>query len=386
LVAAFEGGVSSTSPWLFSRAFDLTVFGGSLALSLALLLLGAHLGILEGDAPAWVWVLGVLGVDVAHVWSTGWRVLWDAEERRTWSSQLIAIPLAAYVTLVICHSISAALFWTVLAYVAVFHFIRQQRGFVALYARKGGPSALWEQRLDGLAVYAGTVWPVIYWHAHLPRRFSWLIEGDFVRGTPQIVANAVFPFYVGIGLAYVLKEVRRSFQGAPVSAGKNLVMISTWSMWGLGLVVMNSDYAFTVTNVFIHGIPYLALVWAYGRHRATTAAEPRLEPFSLAGIPVFLGVVAALAWIEEWGWDRLVWHEQPWFFPGPSFTLTKEAHSLIVPLLALPQVTHYILDGFLWKSGPANRTVADMLGLPPRDADANPSAVFSKTEDDTRRN
>lgn len=152
------------------------------------------------------------------------------------------------------------------------------------------------------------------------------------------------------------------------SAGKNLVMISTWSMWGLGLVVMNSDYAFTVTNVFIHGIPYLALIWAYGRFRSRTAAPPRFQPFSMAGVPLFLGVVAALAWIEEWGWDRLVWHEQPWFFPGPSFTLTAEALSLIVPLLALPQVTHYILDGFLWKSGPDNRTVVEMLGLPVKGA------------------
>lgn len=356
--------MNSASPWLFSRTFDLTVFGGSLVLSLALLLIGARLGILEGDAPAWVWVLGVLGVDVAHVWSTGWRVLWDAEERKTWSTELIAIPIAAYVTLVICHSISSAFFWTVLAYVAVFHFIRQQRGFVALYARKCGPSAVWEQRLDALAVYAGTVWPVVYWHAHLPRRFAWLIEGDFVRGTPQVVASLLFPLYLGIGFAYVFKEIRRSWRGAPVSAGKNLVMISTWSMWGLGLVVMNSDYAFTVTNIFIHGIPYLALIWAYGRHRSKTAATPRLRPFSVAGIPVFLGVVATLAWVEEWGWDRFVWHEQPWLFPGPSFTVTAETLSLIVPLLALPQVTHYILDGFLWKSGPDNRTVAEMLGLP----------------------
>ena len=352
-------------PWLFSKAFDLSVFGGSLALSLVLLIVGARLGILDGDAPGWVWVIGVLGVDVAHVWSTGWRVLWDAEERKTWSGELVAIPLTAYAVLVFCHSISPGLFWTVLAYVAVFHFIRQQRGFVTLYARKRGIASRWESRFDALAVYAGTLWPVLYWHAHLPRRFAWLIEGDFIPGVPSLLVDLLFPAYVGVGVAYAVKEAARFVRKDGVSPGKNLVMASTWLMWGLGLVVFNSDYAFTVTNIFIHGIPYLALIWAYGRHRAATPPRAGLNPFSIAGLPVFLGAVMALAWIEEWGWDRFVWHEQPALFPGPAFSIGPEALSLLVPLLALPQATHYIFDGFLWKRGPKNRTVAEALGLTP---------------------
>jgi hypothetical protein len=166
-------------------------------------------------------------------------------------------------------------------------------------------------------------------------------------------------------LTYLAKEGWRWKTGAPVSAGKNLVMSSTWLMWGIGLVVTNSDYAFTVTNIFIHGIPYLALIWAYGRHRARSAPKPGPHPFSVAGLPVFLGVVVALAWMEEWGWDRLVWHEQPSLFPGPAYTVPAEVLSLLVPLLALPQATHYILDGRLWRSSPDNRTVAEMLGLTP---------------------
>ncbi|MEO8358580.1 MAG: hypothetical protein ABI672_01010 [Vicinamibacteria bacterium] len=369
--SATSGAAEVSSPWLFSKAFDLALFGGSLALSLGLLLIGSALGLLDGDAPTWVWVVGVLGVDVAHVWSTGWRVLWDTEERHARSGQLVGVALSAYVVLVVCHSISKGLFWTVLAYVAVFHFIRQQRGFVALYARKSGPSLPWERSLDGLAVYAATLWPVIYWHAHLPRRFSWLIEGDFVRGMPAVLASVSFPFYVMVGLAYVAKEAWRWKSDLQVSAGKNLVMLSTWLMWGIGLVVLNSDYAFTVTNIFIHGIPYLGLIWAYGRHRARTTSVPTWQPFSATGLPIFLGVVVLLAWIEEWGWDRWVWHEQSSLFPGPAFVLPAEALSLIVPLLALPQATHYILDGFIWKSGPDNRGVVEALGLTPRIAQAD---------------
>jgi hypothetical protein len=33
----------------------------------------------------------------------------------------------------------------------------------------------------------------------------------------------------------------------------------------------------------------------------------------------------------------------------PSFPLSDTALGIIVPLLALPQITHYIIDGFIWK-------------------------------------
>jgi hypothetical protein len=57
-----------------------------------------------------------------------------------------------------------------------------------------------------------------------------------------------------------------------------------------------------------------------------------------------------LAWLEEWGWDRLLWHERPALFPGADLAPGPEALALIVPLLALPQATHYILDGWIWKA------------------------------------
>lgn len=351
------------SPWLISRRFDLALFGGSLSIAVIFLAIGHVTGTLDGEAPDWVWVVGVLGVDVAHVWSTGWRVFWDAEERRREGGRVASIALLAYVTLVVAHSISPGVFWSLLAYVAVFHFLRQQLGFVVLYSRKSGHAPLWEQRLDKVAVYAGTLWPVLYWHTRLPRRFAWLIEDDFVSGVPEALSQALLPVYVLILCAYVGKEIFRAVKGRPVSAGKNLVMASTWAMWFLGIVWFNSDYAFTVTNVFIHGIPYLGLIWAYGRHRETVTPQRRWHPFSVGALPIFLGGIALLAWTEEWGWDRFVWHEKAWLFPGPEFIISSGAASLLVPLLALPQATHYVLDGFLWKLTPENHLVAAALGL-----------------------
>jgi hypothetical protein len=57
-----------------------------------------------------------------------------------------------------------------------------------------------------------------------------------------------------------------------------------------------------------------------------------------------------VAWAEEWGWDRLVWHERAALFPGPGWAASPEALALVVPLLALPQATHYLLDAWIWRT------------------------------------
>src|SRR5687767_11547233 len=72
--------------WLFSARTDLSVFLGSAVVSLLALWIGARAGVLYGDTPDWAWVPAVLLIDVAHVWSTSFRVYADTDElrRRPW--------------------------------------------------------------------------------------------------------------------------------------------------------------------------------------------------------------------------------------------------------------------------------------------------------------
>jgi hypothetical protein len=66
-----------------------------------------------------------------------------------------------------------------------------------------------------------------------------------------------------------------------------------------------------------------------------------------SGPALFLVMLWATAYVEEMFWDRSVWQDRSWLFGSPW-----EAGSLrlvLVPLLALPQITHYVLDGFVWR-------------------------------------
>ncbi|MEO0322400.1 MAG: hypothetical protein AAF447_05560 [Myxococcota bacterium] len=343
-------------PWLFDRRADLWAFGATALLSLGLLALGAHLGIAESDAPEWVWLGGVLAVDVAHVWSTNVRVYLDGPELRRRPLVYFGAPVLAYLAGAVAYGFGPGVFWRALAYVAAWHFVRQQAGWIALHARRSGARA-WERRLDLLTVYVGTLGPLLWWHAH-PRSFSWFVPGDFLtlpglaRATDALVLPAL-----GLLMAYLaLRVLRPWLRGAAVPWGSALVMTTTWACWGLGIVVVDGDYAFTVTNVLIHGVPYLVLTWRYGRRRAVQRGAPAglrwLGGPVAASVAGFLVFVLVAATLEETLWDRWVWQERPEFFGAGEAPLGL---AWLVPLLALPQATHYLLDGVVWRrrSNPA---------------------------------
>ena len=346
------------SPWLLSRRADLALFGGSAAASLLLLAAGARTGLLQADLPPGLWLLFVVGVDVAHVWSTGWRVYADAGEFRSRASLYLAIPAAAFAAGVVAHSLSPALFWRLLAYAAVFHFVRQQYGWVALYRRKSGENEERDGRatrwVDSAAIYAATCGPLVFWHASLPRRFHWFLPGDFATGLlPRGAGTAALAATAFLLALWAAKEALRLARGRPVSWGKVLVVTTTALTWHLGIVTFDSDYAFTVTNVLVHGVPYIGLVLFTSRRRAEAHEAARVPP-SLAdrasrSAILFLAPLFLVAFAEEWGWDRLVWHEHPGFFPGATIDPGPLLLSFLVPLLALPQATHYLLDAWIWR-------------------------------------
>lgn len=330
--------------WLFSAPVDLGVFAGSAVMSLLLLAVGAQFGILNDESPDWTWVSAVLLVDVAHVWATGFRVYFDPAEvkRRAWLYALV--PLFGYAIGVALYSENANLFWRVLAYVAVFHFVRQQYGWVRLYRAKLKEPNDWGKYIDTATIYLATVYPLIYWHANLPRNFEWFVQNDFAA-LPQVLEKIVFPIYVLALAIYFLKSIYLALFKNFYNPGKDIVVLTTAVCWYLGIVQFDSDYAFTVTNVLIHGIPYFAIVWFYARAKRETAAKP-YRLFS-SNIVFFLSILWLLAYAEEVLWHRSVWHEREWLF-GADWNL-EDWKMYFVPLLALPQITHYVLDGFVWR-------------------------------------
>jgi len=327
------------TPWIFSRVADLSAFGGPLLLSLVLVVIGVPLGLVTGtgshDTPPIAWLTLVVGVDVAHVWGNLLLVYADPDGFQRPRAFWVALPAVVVVIAWALASESELGLWRAVAALAVFHFYRA-RG-----EEPGGALRV----LDEGAAYAATLGPLLWWHAHLPRPFAWLAEGDFFLPLPTWVGT--FALWVeALWLSvYALQSAAAHIQGRG-SPGKDLVVCGTALSWWLGIVAFESDYVFTVTNVLGHGLPYALLIADTARRRHAAGGRV-LRPLRLGVGGVALTLVAC-GYVEEGLWDRLLWHEHGVFFPGPDVAVG----SLRAPLMALliaPQVLHYILDGLVWK-------------------------------------
>jgi hypothetical protein len=341
---------SRPQPWIHSSAVDSAfIIAPAIVATLAALAVTGS-GHASAGVSLWSWALLVIGIDVAHVYSTLYRTYLDPIERRALSGWLIATPLAAWIAGVLLHTWSAAAFWTMLAYAAVFHFVRQQYGFLMLYARRERDLPRWCRILDQATIYGATLFPLLYWHTHLPRPFAWFIDGDFIS-LPAWLWSLLSPFYPALLGGYVAKEIWLTLKGHSVNVPRNALVLGTAASWYVGIIVASGDLVFTLTNVVAHGIPYVALTFIFARRRDQRMQSSR-SMFVAPLIPLAVGLLVLLAFLEEGFWDGFVWREHLELFPGFQMlphVNDLNALSLIVPLLAVPQLTHYILDGVIWR-------------------------------------
>lgn len=349
--------------WLKSSAWDLSfIIGPAFICSIVALIFREQLESMN-SLPTWAWISFVLLVDVAHVYATLFRTYLNKEALEKNKTLLCAVPIACWAVGAMLYSLSALMFWRVLAYLAVFHFIRQQYGFMAFYSRKDDELAKRFRLLDQFVIYLATLYPLLYWHTNLPRNFNWFVEGDFIENMPLVLAQLGLLLYGLAGAAYLIKEVYLFYATRRFNLPKNLLLFGTALSWWVAIVSINSDMSFTMVNVISHGVPYMALVWLYHSSSAVAAQDSssaQKNPVSanrsleilLSYVPAFLCFLFLLAYLEEGLWAGLIWREHLAVFRPFSFlpAVTDAALlAVLVPLLSLPQSTHYVLDGFIWR-------------------------------------
>jgi hypothetical protein len=399
--------------WLSTAGFDMAWILSPAFISVACVLLFRQQMEATENVPLWVWVCFILLIDVAHVYASLFRTYLDPQAFQKNRTVLLAMPVIAWIGGSLLYSVSDLYFWRCLAYLAVFHFIRQQFGFMVLYSRKEPEACKKFRWLDCAAIYMATIYPMLFWHTHL-RNFNWFVAGDFFEGLPAVVSHLGLAVYALVAAGYLVKEIAMARQGF-INVPKNLLLIGTALSWWVCIVTVNSDMAFTITNVVCHGIPYMALIWIYhgptalaktstgqsaidsatkmiddtaienatsektttgkmanekiaiemtagGRtmsrksfsQMATTSSfwSQGWKKFLISNAFIFIAFLGLLAYLEEGFWDGLVWREHLGLF-APFWHLPHVGDgallALIVPFLALPQSTHYLLDGFIWR-------------------------------------
>lgn len=292
------------------------------------------------------WLFLIVFIDVAHVYATLFKTYLAPRQSPERKRLLVVLPIACFVAGMVLFAFGSAVFWRVLAYIAVFHFIRQQYGFMRLYARNEDKtkSNVWA---DNLIIYAATGYPMLYWFLSPKKNFNWFVEDEFLQWHNNGLLRTLGWIYAAILVFYVSRTVVKALKDKYFNIPKNAIIVGTALSWYVGIVYFNNDLVFTLLNVVSHGIPYIALVYL---REIDTKPNPELGRFrylrDFKGLFVYIGILIAIAFSEEYLWEILVWNEQF----SLALTSTSGWQFLLVPLLAVPQFTHYLLDGFIWKS------------------------------------
>jgi hypothetical protein len=348
--------------WLFSNKIDLLL----LALPVWIAWLICFLlpdEILHAELSLWVWVVLVIGFDVSHVWSTLFRTYLDKDERKNHQSVLWWAPILGFFLSLFVSLWSIDWFWRVLAYTALYHFVKQQYGFLRLYMAKLGHVNYHKKISDGTAIYVAMLYPIVFWHFSSDRVFSWFVDHDFLSFhlelSPWVYFGASLLFFVFMLFWWIEDIILCKQNNLSRPYGKWIWVWSTAFNWYLGIVYFNSDFAFTITNVVAHGLPYLVLIYIYVLKKNKLSKGNWLSHAGWKYGVLILASILVLALGEEYLWDMYLYRDNVWFFesivPYPFDLLSNPfAQSLALALLSLPQVTHYILDGYIWKANAHN--------------------------------
>lgn len=353
--------------WIVSARYDVAMVAIPFAIAFGALFLVTGLGVQE---PLWAYLLCFVAFDVAHVWATAFLTYLDGEAFRR-RRALYLWPLPIFFTLSFgLHLFSPSAFWTALAYFAIFHFAKQQYGFVAIYKAKAQEREKRDFRLDKLALWTGVLGPVLLWHATPAGQFDWFDGGErFLVRLPDAARPLVYGAMLVVGSAWAVRQAQLYARSGHLNAGKLLWMSATWVSWFIGVRMTDHLLISAAFLNVLHGMPFLMLVWHRLRSRYASGEGARVQTFVARmtrsnAWPLFYGGLFAIGVVEEALWDGVVWRTYlPGLMSGSWPEVSAVAMSFWVALLSLPQVVHYFLDGFLWKLDRHNEDLRAALGL-----------------------
>jgi len=271
--------------------------------------------------------------DLFHVYvgiGTAWVFPDQWTNRRLFYFGFPALCFAAYSGL---FALSPGLFAMIYAYASIFHFSRQQIGWMRATGRRGLFFSSWESTLNDLAIYSATFGFVAYRVFDRPGA-TWFVEGDlgFLSFLPS---KGILAFALVVNAAYLVWQTIIAIKHKYVNVSKNLVWFTTFLVWGVSFVMFKAVTVGAVALIVVHhASPFVVLSFFYVRHRRQEGHRSYFGPFA------FLAVAGAALMLSSM--EQAVSAE--WSFLSYFSNLR-----FIEPFLAMIATYHYAIDSFFWR-------------------------------------
>ncbi len=280
-------------------------------------------------------------LDFPHAYSSYIRIGLDSGGFLRRKALYAGIPILSFLVIFLFANFSGMAAVSLISYINMYHSVRQEYGWVMYSRRMAHETARLDYYFDKLMIYTTTLTAIVWLHTLPARDAWWLVAGDLWFSLPASLGSvAVATFWV-VALIYISRIFVKIFKGQPINLAKIYYILMIWFAWYVGMV----HYVGTSWMLdFLHAASYILFVFSYREKKLIQkdAFEQKRIFLSRPAIWIYFSLVG-IAYINY----RLKTPDRAWLYA----------------LMSLPAVTHYILDGFIWRVGKSNPDLAQVMGF-----------------------
>ncbi len=321
------------SPYIVSPRADLFLIVGAVLLCPAILLPAAHL-----SSPYLVWLVVMSFGAVGHHLPSFLRTYGDSELFNRYRVRLIVAPILVFsITLSFSmrdlHGVLLiSMCWS------IWHGMMQHFGFLRIYDSKVRATSPLTARLDWWLSFSWFGMCLVFSPSQGSSLLNALYESGIPFVPPQYIGGLQTVFAIltaALTLVYIYNAVRSK---QPRSWMKLSLLVGTFTYVWVVRVVTRDPFLSVALFELLHGMQYLAIVWAFNRRlveKKPSAVLPRF--FYLPRAASIAGYIGAC-----------------FAYGAFAFTVfTQFEDGMLKQVLEAALITsgilHYYYDGFIWK-------------------------------------
>lgn len=285
---------------------------------------------MDQSSKQWIFV-GATLIDMTHVYSTFFYLGFSKQLSRMFGvSKLIlyAIFTSLFLLGVFLFTRDSIYTWYVIAFGAIFHFIKQQAGWMKIAGKQtlDSPIQVW---INQLSIYTLTGFTVIYRMTKIEEP-HWFRSND-LPFLPEFFYDNFKYIFIFSQVLFLGSFLKDFFLLKKVSLAKIHIWLSTFIGWYYALIIIN-DFLLAASFLMVqHGFPYLVLIIKNTTVNVDVASRTWIK------IILVLGGAGILSSIN-------------YFLPYPVFDQNTLVSALIFTAFFSAQFIHYTFDSFIWKS------------------------------------
>ena len=257
--------------WIISAREDLIWFIGSVASSYALLVL-----YVTGVLPLIPMVAGwAILIDAPHVFGTFSRTYFDKSEWKSRKRLMLGSLLFFVVGPAMVLLGAGFTFFFVAALWAYYHLVKQHYGFMVLYKKKNNDLAPIDNALDRWFLMFAFNYPFVQFIASDPTAMARVPAA--LRGRVNAVAMLMLVGTIGLGVAWLARQIQRMVLREPLNVPKYLLLAAAIPLHWVALFtpMPAKPIALVAILTIYHNLQYHRLIWFHNKKYLKSAQDAR---------------------------------------------------------------------------------------------------------------